>query len=74
MNDLRKATITTLDVAEMMESPHKDILKKLEGAKDRKGYIQILAEGQMSPSDYFLFRQLTRMLAEKKINVTRSLA
>lgn len=53
MNDLRKTTITTLEVAEMMEVPHKDILKKLEGSKDRKGYMEILTERQMSPSDYF---------------------
>ncbi|MEY8428887.1 Rha family transcriptional regulator [Lachnospiraceae bacterium 46-15] len=53
MNDLRKATITTLEVAEMMEVPHSDLLKKLEGRKDRKGYIQILSEGQMSVADYF---------------------
>lgn len=54
MNDLRKTTITTLEVAEMMEVPHSDLLKKLEGRKDRKGYIQILGEGQMSVSDYFV--------------------
>ncbi len=54
MNDLRKATITTLEVAEMMEVPHKDILKKLEGSKDRKGYIEIMTERQMSPSDFFI--------------------
>lgn len=53
MNDLRKTTITTLEVAEMMEVPHSDLLKKLEGRKDRKGYIQILSEGQMSVADYF---------------------
>lgn len=53
MNDVKTATITTLEVAEMMEVPHKDILKKLEGSKDRKGYIEILAERQMSPSDFF---------------------
>lgn len=54
MNDLRKVTLTTLEVAEMMEVPHSDLLKKLEGRKDRKGYIQILNEGQMSVVDYFL--------------------
>lgn len=53
MNDLRQATITTLEVAEMMEVPHSDLLKKIEGRKDRKGYIQILSEGQMSVADYF---------------------
>lgn len=53
MNDLRKTTITTLEVAEMMEIPHSDLLKKIEGRKDRKGYIQILNEGQMSVVDFF---------------------
>lgn len=53
MSNLMKSTITTLEVAEMMEVPHSDLLKKLEGRKDRKGYIQILTEGQMSVSDYF---------------------
>lgn len=38
----------------MMEVPHSDLLKKLEGRKDRKGYIQIMTEGQMSVSDYFI--------------------
>ena len=54
MNSLRNNTITTLEVAEMMEVPHSDLLKKLEGRKDRKGYIQILNEGQMSVVDYFV--------------------
>ena len=54
MTNLRKSTITTLEVAEMMEVPHSDLLKKLEGRKDRKGYIQILNEGQMSVVDYFV--------------------
>ena len=54
MNDLRKTTITTLEVAEMMEVPHSDLLKKIEGRKDRRGYIQIMTEGQMSVSDFFI--------------------
>ncbi len=54
MNELKKSTITTLEVAEMMEVPHSDLLKKLEGRKDRKGYIQILNEGHMSVVDYFV--------------------
>lgn len=54
MNDLRKSTITTLEVAEMMEVPHNDILRKLEGRKDRKGYVEILTESQMAVSDYFV--------------------
>lgn len=54
MNDLRKATITTLEVAEMMEVEHKRLLRKLEGDKERKGYIQILTEAQMGLSDFFI--------------------
>lgn len=54
MSNLMKSTITTVEVAEMMEVSHSDILKKLEGRKDRKGYIQIMTEGQMSVSDYFI--------------------
>lgn len=54
MNGLRKTTITTLEVAEMMEVPHNDILRKLDGRKDRKGYITIMTESQMAVSDYFI--------------------
>ena len=54
MNNLRKSTITSLEVAEMMETQHNDILRKLDGRKDRKGYIQILTESQMAVSDYFI--------------------
>lgn len=54
MNNLRKATLTTLEVAEMMETEHKRLIRKLEGDRDRKGYIQILAEAQMGLSDYFI--------------------
>lgn len=54
MNDLRKATITTLEVAEMMEVEHKELLRKLDGRRDRKGYVQILTEAQMGLSDFFI--------------------
>lgn len=50
---LEERTITTLEVASMMEVSHSDILRKLEGRKDRKGYIQILGESQMAVSDFF---------------------
>lgn len=46
-------TITTLEIAEMMGVPHYEILRKLEGRSDRKGYIQILTESQMVVSEYF---------------------
>lgn len=54
MNELRKTTITTMEVAEMMEVEHKRLIRKLEGDKDRKGYIQILTEAQMGLSDFFI--------------------
>ena len=57
MNEIlnqHKNTITTLEIAEMMGISHKTILRKLEGSKDRHGYIQILTEHQMVPSDYFI--------------------
>lgn len=47
-------TITTLEIAEMMEVEHYKVLRKLEGDKDRKGYIQILTDFQMGVSDYFI--------------------
>ena len=63
MNELEKVnekvTITTLEVAEMMEIPHYDILKKLEGVTKSdgsiktKGIIPILTEGNFPVSDYF---------------------
>ncbi len=46
-------TITTVEIAEMTETTHFDVLKKLEGAKDRKGIIKVLTDNQMSVSDYF---------------------
>lgn len=54
MNDLRKTVITSIEVAEMMETEHSKILRKLEGDKNRKGYIEILNEAQMGVVDYFI--------------------
>ncbi len=47
-------TLDSIEVAEMMMIQHKEILRKLEGGKDRKGYIEILTEHQMAPSKYFI--------------------
>lgn len=33
-------TITTLEIAEMMETEHKEILKKLEGTKNSDGSVR----------------------------------
>lgn len=54
MVDLIKSTITTLEIAEMMEMEHGKLLRKLEGDKSRKGYIQILGEAQMGVTDFFI--------------------
>lgn len=47
-------TLDSREVAEMMEVNHWEILRKLEGSKDRKGYIEILTDNQMVVSDYFI--------------------
>ena len=49
-----KNTLSSLEVAEMLETKHCEILKKLDGAKDRKGIIEILNHHQMSVVDYFI--------------------
>lgn len=49
-------TITTLEIAEMMEMQHYKVLEKLEGRKDgtQKGIIEVLTAHQMVASDYFI--------------------
>ena len=55
MNELMiKQTLDSREVAEMMNINHKDLVKKLEGAKDRKGYIQIINGRHLSPVEYFI--------------------
>ncbi|RDU24763.1 Rha family transcriptional regulator [Anaerosacchariphilus polymeriproducens] len=48
-------TITSLEVAEMMETRHQKILEKLDGSKDgkTKGIITILTEHDFVLSEYF---------------------
>lgn len=52
-------TITTLEIAEMMETEHKEILKKLEGTKNsdgsvrQVGIIPVLNQGKIPLADYF---------------------
>lgn len=58
MNEImknNKNTITTLEVAEMMQMRHQKIIEKLEGSKDgkTKGIIPILTEHDFVLSDYF---------------------
>lgn len=49
-------TITTLEIAEMMETRHQKIIEKLEGSKDgkTKGIIPVLTEHDFVLSDYFI--------------------
>ena len=53
-NEIRKQTITTLEIADMMETSHKTILRKIDGSKDIAGYAEILAKKQMVLSDFFI--------------------
>ncbi|MDU8964590.1 Rha family transcriptional regulator [Clostridium tertium] len=46
--------IDSREIAGMMTVDHFKILRKLEGSKDRKGYIQILNDSQMGVDDYFI--------------------
>ena len=56
----RVQTITTLEIAEMMEVEHKEILKKLEGTTKpdgsvkQIGIIPTLTKGNFPLSDYFI--------------------
>lgn len=54
MNNLRKTTITTLEVAEMMETEHWKLLRKLDGDKKSDGIIKILTDNNFVVSDYFI--------------------
>ncbi len=62
MNDLsiKQMTISSIEVAEMLEVKHADLLKKLEGTKKANGttkqvgIIPVLTEGNFPVSDYFI--------------------
>lgn len=59
MNEIlkqHKNTITTLEIAEMMNMRHQKIIEKLDGSKDgkTKGIIPILTEHDFVLSDYFI--------------------
>ena len=66
-NEIRKQTITTLEIADMMETSHKTILRKIDGSKDRAGYAEILAKNQMVLSDFFILSSY-KDTSGKKIN------
>ncbi len=52
------ASITTLEIAEMIGMKHKEVLRKLDGQekerKQIKGYIEILNEHSIVMADYFI--------------------
>lgn len=59
MNEIlnqHKNTITTLEIAEMLEIKHYKVLEKLDGTKDgnTKGIIGILTRHDFVVSDYFI--------------------
>lgn len=48
-------TIPSYEVAKMMEKEHWEVLRMLEGSKDRKGIIEVLkADPQLVVSEYFI--------------------
>ena len=47
-------TITTLEIAEMMDLPHAKIIRKLEGDKNHIGIIPVLNEAHLGLVEYFV--------------------
>ena len=47
-------TITTLEICEMLEMKHWQILRKLDGTKKVNGIIKILGDNKIVVSDYFI--------------------
>ena len=47
-------TITSYDVAKMIGRKHWEVLRMIEGSKDRKGIIEILNKHQVDVSEYFI--------------------
>lgn len=66
----KEQTITTLEIAEMMELPHYEILKKLEGTTNpdgsvkQVGIIPTLGKGKIPVTDYFV--KSTYLTAQNK--------
>lgn len=54
-NDVQ--TITTLEIAKMMDIEHWQVLRKLDGREENgkhiKGYVEVLTDNQMVVSEYF---------------------
>ena len=63
-------TITTMEIAEMMDVPHSKILRKLDGREEKgrhvKGYIEILNETQMGSVDFFIKSSYTDAKGEER--------
>ena len=51
---MKKNTITSLEVADMMEIKHWEVLRKLEGTDKVKGIIQVLTNNKIVVSNYFI--------------------
>lgn len=72
MNDIQisenkeELTLTTIDIADMMEMPHWQILRKLEGTKKFKGIIQILNDNKIVVVDYFIKSSYTDDKGEER--------
>lgn len=47
-------TISSREVAKMLDVSHAEILRKLDGRKNRKGIVTVLTQSQMAVSDYFI--------------------
>lgn len=47
-------TIPSYEVAKMMEKEHWEVLRMLEGSKDRKGVIQVLTDCHLKVNEYFI--------------------
>ncbi|MCC0641795.1 phage antirepressor KilAC domain-containing protein [Clostridioides sp. ES-S-0049-03] len=57
MNNLQlnnKNTITTLEIADMLEINHWEVLRKLEGTEKVKGIIDVLGSNNFVVTDYFI--------------------
>lgn len=46
--------VDSREIASILEIKHWEILRKLKGRKNSKGYIQILTDNQMVASEYFI--------------------
>lgn len=73
ITDTKEKTITTMEIAEMMEVEHWQILRKLDGTKDGKGIIQILNDNKIVVADYFIQSSYVDSKGEKRpcYNVTK---